>query len=261
MLPALLGAGRMAMQFLPLASAGLGALPGLREGDLGKAVTGAGLGYLGGRAGRGALQAAKGYGANYFRPAAVAMAGTPLGTMASGLKAGAQIGIPLVGGLVAAPAIGALASGLGGGVSNIAGKTARAASGAVGIGQQVTGTGMPQLPDVPGYTAGGDLSQYGPPSALQYNDPLGSIRQQLDFENRQYQQSLANALRYAPYQEAYQQRSKEFDLRRSAAAAQLQTALATDAAMRQQGQLGAQRMAEGFLNNIGQAGATQYRYF
>ena len=74
-------------------------------------------------------------------------------------------------------------------------------------------------------------------------------------------QSLQNALRYAPYQEAYQQRSKEAELVRGAKAAQLATALATDAAMRQQGQLGAQRMAEGFMSNIGQAGATQYRYF
>jgi hypothetical protein len=31
--------------------------------------------------------------------------------------------------------------------------------------------------------------------------------------------------------------------------------------MRQQGQLGAQRMAEGLLSNVGQAAATQYRYF
>lgn len=261
MIPALLGAGRMAMQFLPLASAGLGALPGLREGDFGKAAAGAGLGYVGGRLGRGGLQAAKGYGANYFRPAAAAMAGTPLGTMASGLKAGAQIGIPLVGGLVAAPAIGALASGLSGGVASLGGKAARAATGAAGIGQQVTGVGMPQLPDVPGYTVGGNLSQYGPPGAVAYADPAGAIQSQLRFENQQYLQSMANALRYAPYQEAYAQRSKEADLRRGAAAAQLQTALATDSAMRQQGQLGAQRMAEGFLGNMGQAAATQYRYF
>ena len=40
-------------QFLPLATATLGALPGLREGDPVKAAAGAGLGYLGGRFAKG----------------------------------------------------------------------------------------------------------------------------------------------------------------------------------------------------------------
>jgi hypothetical protein len=260
MLPILVGAGRMAMQALPMLSAGLGALPGLREGDFGKAAAGAGLGYVGGRLGRGGLQAAKGAGASYFRPAAAAMAGTPLGTMASGLKAGAQIGIPLAGGLLAAPLIGGVASGLAGPVSGLTGKAARAATGAAGIGQQVTGAGLPQMPDVPNYGVAGDLSQYGPPGAVSYADPAGTIQSQLRFQNQQEQQSMINSLRYAPYIEAYQQRTKEFDLRREAAGAQLRTALETDAAMRRQAQIGAQRMGESFLTSIGNAGATQYRY-
>jgi len=48
MLPALLGAGRFAMQALPYVTAAMGAAPGLREGDLGKAALGGGLGYFGG---------------------------------------------------------------------------------------------------------------------------------------------------------------------------------------------------------------------
>ena len=258
MLPALLGVGRMAMQGLPYISAAIGGIPGLMKGNLGEAATGAGLGYLGGRFAKPGL--AKGAGQLVSAAPGIASAAGSTMPVGRALQLGALGGAALAGG-IAAPAIGRIASAAAQPISSIAGQGARAATGALGVGQQITGTGMPQLPDVPSYGVAGDLSQFGPPGALGYNDPTGSIRQQLDFENRQYQQSLANALRYAPYQEAYQQRSKEFDLRRSAAAAQLQTALATDAAMRQQGQLGAQRMAEGFLNNIGQAGATQYRYF
>jgi len=167
-------------------------------------------------------------------------------------------GAALVGGGLAIPALAA-------GGASAASKAVTPISKAVGLTQQATGAGMPQLSDVPGYGASQmtptPLGQYGPPGAAGYADPLGAIQSQARFEQQQYMQSLQNALRYAPYQEAYQQRSKEADLVRGAKAAQLATALATDAAMRQQGQLGAQRMSEGFLSNIGQAGATQYRYF
>lgn len=258
MLPFLLGAGRMAMQGLPYISAAAGGLPGLMKGNLGEALTGAGLGYVGGRFAKPGL--AKGAGQVVSAAPGIASAVGSTMPVSKALQLGAIGGAGLAAGL-AAPAIGRLASAVAQPVSSIAGQAGRAASGAVGIGQQVTGMGMPQIPDVPGYTVAGDISQYGPPGALQYNDPLGSIRQQLDFENRQYAQNMANALRYAPYEEAYAQRSKEADFRRGAAVAQLQTALATDSAMRRQGQLGAQAMAEGLLNNIGQAAATQYRYF
>lgn len=258
MLPALLNVGRMAMQGLPYISAAVGGLPGLMKGNLGEAATGAGLGYLGGRFAKPGL--AKGAGQVVSAAPGIASAVGSTMPVGKALQLGALGGTALAAGL-AAPAIGRIASGVAQPISSIAGKAGRAATGAAGIGQQVTGIGLPQLPDVPSYTVGGDLSQYGPPNALQYNDFLGSIRQQLAFENAQYNQAAVNALRYAPYQEAYAQRSKEADLRRGAAAAQLQTALATDAAMRQQGQLGAQRMAEGLLGNIGQAAATQYRYF
>lgn len=258
MLPALLTGGRMAMQYLPYISAAAGGLPGLMKGDFKEAATGAGLGYLGGRLAKPSL--ARGAGKVVeAAPGLASMAGSTM-PIGKALQLGALGGTALAAG-VAAPAIGRIASGLAQPISSMAGQAGRAATGALGLGQQVTGVGLPKLPDVPSYTAGGDLSQYGPPGALQYNDPLAPIRQQLAFENAQYNQAAANALRLAPYNEAYAQRSKEADLRRGAAAAQLQTALATDAAMRQQGQLGAQRMAEGLLGNIGQAAATQYRYF
>jgi hypothetical protein len=250
----------------PLIGAGLGGFEGYRRsgGDLGATLLGAGLGAV--------------------TPAGLRMAGTALGGTALGAKALqgvtglgiksglgpiAPLGATALGGLAAGTGVAlglpALAGGLAAGVAKPIGKAAKAASQAAGLGSQATGIGQPQLPGVPGYGAEqltpGQLDQYGPPNAGTYADPLGSIQSQLRFEQQQYMQSLQNALRYAPYQEAYQQRSKEADLIRGAKAAQLATALSTDAAMRQQGQLGAQRMSEGFLGNIGQAGATQYRYF
>jgi len=257
MLPILLSGGRMAMQALPYISAAVGGLPGLMKGNLGEAATGAGLGYLGGRFAKPGLSK----GAGQVVSAAPGIASAVGSTMPIGkaLQLGALAGTGLAAG-IAAPAIGRIASAAAQPITSIAGQAGRAATGAAGVGQQVTGVGMPQLPDVPGYTTG-NLEGFSAPNALTYADPAGAIQSQLRLENQQTLQSMANALRYAPYQEAYAQRSKEADLRRGAAAAQLQTALATDAAMRQQGQLGAQRMAEGLLNNIGQAAATQYRYF
>jgi hypothetical protein len=266
----------------PLIGAGLGGFEGYRRsgGDLGATLLGAGLGAvtpaglrmagtaLGGTAlGAGVLGKATSLGGKV-------MSG-PIGAQAAKLGVGLPVGpmAPLtaatLGGLAAGTGVAlgapALAGVLAAGAAKPLGKAARAASGAVGLGSQATGIGQPDLPNVPGYSAEqltpGQLNQYGPPGAAAYADPLGSIQSQLRFEQQQYMQSLQNALRYAPYQEAYQQRSKEADLIRGAKAAQLATALSTDAAMRQQGQLGAQRMSEGFLGNIGQAGATQYRYF
>lgn len=258
MLPTLLAGGRMAMQALPYISAAVGGLPGLMKGNLGEAATGAGLGYLGGRFAKPGL--AKGAGQVVTAAPGIASAVGSKIPVGKALQLGALGGTALAAG-VAAPAIGRIASGLAQPISSIAGQAGRAATGALGVGQQVTGVGLPQLGDVPTYTIAGDLSQYGPPGATTYFDPTGSIQSQLRLENQQYNQAAANALRLAPYEEAYAQRSKEGDLRRGAAAAQLRTALETDAAMRRQGQLGAQTMAEGLLNNIGQAAATQYRYF
>lgn len=261
----------MALPLMPIL-AGIGALTGGVQGyrqsggDLGSTALGAltggtltgGIGKLGQRMAGGLL----GKTALGKMAPGLAAQGNPLGVAVTAAPALAGLGAA---GLVGVPLSAALAGPTGTAGAKLTGQAAKAAAGATGLGMQATGVGMPDLPGVPGY--GGsqftptDLGQYGAPNAIQYADPTGSIQSQLRFENQQYLQSLQNALRYAPYQESYQQRSKEADLIRGAKAAQLSTALATDAAMRQQGQLGAQRMAEGFLGNIGQAGAQQYRYF
>ena len=261
----------MALPLMPIL-AGVGALTGGVQGyrqsggDLGATALGAltggtvtgGIGRLGQRMAGGLL----GKTALGKMAPALAAKGSPLGIALTAAPAVAGLGAA---GLAGIPLSAALAGPTGEATAKLTGQAAKAAAGATGLGMQATGVGMPDLPSVPGYGGGQftptDLGQYGAPNAIQYADPTGSIQSQLRFENQQYLQSLQNALRYAPYQEAYQQRSKEADLIRGAKAAQLSTALATDAAMRQQGQLGAQRMAEGFLGNVGQAGATQYRYF
>lgn len=234
-----------------LLGTGLGAvLPGA-AGAIGTRLAGTGLA---------ARVAPEAYKASQLFARSGASTLNPIGQQAMGRAALAKGlgGAALIGGGLAIPALAA-------GGARLTGQAARAATGVVGAGSQVTGVGMPQLPSVPGYAADqltpGQLSQYGPQNLAQTFDPTNYQQAQLLLEKQQYLQNLQNALQYAPYQEAYQQRSKEADLIRGAKAAQLATALATDAAMRRQGQLGAQSMAQGFLDNIGQAGATQYRYF
>lgn len=257
MLPFLLGAGRMAMQGLPYISAAVGGLPGLMKGNLGEAATGAGLGYLGGRFAKPAL--AKGAGQVVSAAPGLASAAGSTMPIGKALQFGALAGTGLAAGL-GAPLIGRVAGAVAQPVSSLAGQAGRAATGAVGLGQQVTNTQGPQLPGVPLYDIAANAQEYGPPNAFDYNNPLGPIQQQLALENLQYKQRLANTLAALPYQEAYAQRAREADFRRELAGRQVATALQTDALMRTQGQLGAQKMSEGLLNNVGQIMANQYRY-
>lgn len=269
---------------LPLIGAGLGGFEGYRRsgGDIGAALLGAGLGAvtpaglrmagtalggtalgasaLGGISKLGSKAMSSGLGAQLAKTGLKMPAGpispltaAGLGSLAAG--GGVALGVP------------ALAGALSAGVAKPISQLASATTGALGVGSQVTGIGQPQVPGIPTYdatslTPNQIYSKYGPAGLAETMDPLGHQQAQQALERQMYLQRFSDAARYiAPMQEAYQQRSKEADLIRGAKAAQLSTALATDAAMRQQGQLGAQRMAEGFLGNVGQAGATQYRYF
>ena len=257
----------MALPLLPiLAGAGslIGGIQGYRQsgGDLGSTALGAltggtltsGIGGLGRRFAGAAL----GKTALGQMAPKLMQAGNPLGAVLAAAPAAAGVGAA---GLLGLPAAAALSGPLGGAGSRLTGQAARAAGGAVGLGQQATGIGLPQMPGVPQYDIASDISRFGPPNAANYADPTGYIQSQLRLENQQTQQALANALLAAKYEEAYGQRSKEADYLRGAAAAQLNTALQTDSAMRRQGQLGAQRMAEGLLDTVGRAATTQYNYF
>lgn len=167
-------------------------------------------------------------------------------------------------GLVGLPAAATLSGKVGGATSNLVGQGAKAATGALGLASQATGIGQPGLPNLPGYDVNElvptDLTSYQP-GVVEYTNPLGYIQQQRQDETARYLERLNNAVAYANAQERFTERAKNTDLIRGSKAAQLATALATDSAMRRQGQLGAQEMAGNFLNNIGRAGATQYRYF
>jgi hypothetical protein len=172
MLP-LLGAGRMAMQALPYITALMGAAPGLKKGNLGEAVIGGGLGYLGGGLGAGGIQKGARAGAAYFRPAAAAMAGTPLGQQASILKRVAQLGIPLAGAAAATPLIGGLAGAVAQPIAGLAGSVGNTALGAVGLGQAATR--QPGALTSPIYPEGSvpDISGYQYPGMISQQNPLG----------------------------------------------------------------------------------------
>lgn len=280
--------------FLPIAGAALGGLQAYQQskGDLGAALLGAGLGAaggvglrgLGGLATRFAGQALPAGLTGSSLSAVNAARGIPVlgklipGNLSLAQQAGLGSKITGAAGLLPAAAgaatvglgamaVPALAGGLAAGAPGAIGRAGRAAGNVLGLTGQATGISTPDIPALPGsdatgLTPGQIYDQYGPPGLAETMNPLGFQQAQQALERQMYLQRFSDAARYmAPMQEAYQQRSKEAEMIRGAKAAQLATALATDAAMRQQGQLGAQRMAEGFMSNIGQAGSTQYRYF
>ena len=260
MVPALLTAGRMAMQALPYVTALGGALPGLKEGDLGKAALGGTLGYFGGGLGRSGIQAGTRRAAAQFRPAAAAMAGTPLGAQASMLKQAAQLGIPLAGAAIAMPLIGGLAGAASGPAANVAKGVGSTALGAVGLGQAATRQPGDLTP--PEYSTGSvpDISAYQYPGLIAQQNPLGPWQANLAYQKQLQDLENQNAMRLGNYQLQAADEVKRRDFQRSAAAAQLQTNLATQSQL----QLGAQRnaaaMAGQALADIGATSRTQYRY-
>lgn len=263
---------------VPLIGAGLGGFEGYRRsgGDLGAALLGAGLGAvtpaglrmagtaLGGTAlGAKALQGITGLGSKFMGSGAgaqLAKAGIamPAGPMAP-LSAKALGGLAAGGGLLlGAPA---LAGGLAAAGAKPIGQAAQAASQAVGLGKDVTGIAKPQiegpaqLGGIPDITSDPGLQGY-----LATMDPMGRAQATLALQQQYYDQNLANASRASNVTMRFQEAIKDRDFQRSAKAAELSTALATNAAMRQQAQLGAQAMGAGILSGVSQAGATQYRY-
>ena len=264
----------------PLIGAGLGGFEGYRRsgGDLGAALLGAGLGAV--------------------TPAGLRMAGTALGTGLAGMglktqaanlvgmgaQAARKSGFEPVGRLLSKGAgrvmgldpakAGALAAGggllfgapaiagaLAGGAAKPIGQAARAAGQAVGLGKDVTGFGKPQIEGpaqlgaIPDITSDPGLQGY-----LATMDPMSRAQATLGLQQLYYDQNLANASRASNVTMRFQEAIKDRDFQRSAKAAELSTALTTNAAMRQQAQLGAQAMGQGILSGVSQAGATQYRY-
>lgn len=273
---------------LPAIGAVLGGIEGYRrsEGNLGAALLGAGLGTVGG-VGAGRLGGLVTRFAGQALPAGLtgsslsavnAARGIPgLGKLIPGnLNLAQQVGLgskitkaaKAIPGAAGATAVGlgamalpGLAGGLAAGAAEPFSKAAQAASGAVGAGKQITGIGKPEIESPAQLGAIPDiLSDPGLQGYLATMDPLGRAQASLALGQQYYDQNLANAARASNVTMRFQEAIKDRDFQRSAKAAELGTALATNDALRRQAQLGAQAMGQGILSGVAQAGATQYRY-
>ena len=196
-----LGAGRFAMQALPYIGGLVGALPGIRQGDLGQAVLGGGLGALTGGGLRGPI-----YGGTQAASNALLAKG-----MTNTARA-ARVGLPFLGAVGTVPLASAGAS-IGGGA---AGNLAQAGAGQLGY-----------------KTPSGEFVPLGDPAAVgQFGgvpplggSPLGVINPAgRDAARRLTQRKDAETLRdninlVLPTVEKFADRSKQRDLQRNLAAA------------------------------------------
>jgi len=246
LMPALAKVGAVKLPLL-LRAAGItaGALPGLRQGNLGQALVGGGLGALGtaglggvttGLAGKAGLQAAK-------------MAGSKgLGATAAGILGRAAV--PL--------GVGALAGGstagiLGGGVGNVG----RGAAGLAGYGS-VGGEGMGGSAVPPGMEMYGGVSPTGDP--LSVLSPLG-----LDAGRRLRTVKDAEALRDAqnivlPTVRKFAEQAKRDEFARSMAGAGIRQNIATQAALTENMQRAGLNLGMTAAQQAGDALTQRYNY-
>jgi len=261
MLPALLTGGRMAMQALPYITAGMAALPGLREGDIGKALIGGGLGYFGGSLGAKGLGAAKTAATAGLRSTA-AGAG-PIAGLAGGLKPIAQLGIPLAGAAVAAPLIGGMASGLGGGVSKIGGQALGVVPQAVGAtGAIMAGQNQPSGQFVsPGGAVPADIAaQAHGMTPWNIIDPTGQAQAAFLAQRLQQDIGLEGMKKTMPYLFEGSEARAKTEMQRQMAAAQIRRNIDTAAQMMLGGQTAAQNMSANAAAQMGSALTQQYQY-
>ena len=245
-MPALAKVGAVKLPLL-LRAAGVtaGALPGLRQGNLGQALVGGGLGALGtaglggvttGLAGKAGLQAAK-------------MAGSKgVGATAAGILGRAAVPV----------GIGALAGGstaglLGGGVGNV-GRGAASLAGYGAVGRE--GMGGSALP--PGMGQFGGVSPTGDP--LNVLSPLG-----LDAGRRLRTIKDAEALRDAqnivlPTVRKFAEQAKRDEFARSMAGAGIRQNIATQAALTENMQRAGLNLGMTAAQQAGDALTQRYNY-
>ena len=246
LMPALAKVGAVKLPLL-LRAAGVtaGALPGLRQGNLGQALVGGGLGALGtaglggvttGLAGKAGLQAAK-------------MAGSKgVGATAAGILGRAAVPV----------GIGALAGGstagiLGGGVGNV-GRGAASLAGYGAVGRE--GMGGSALP--PGMGQFGGVSPTGDP--LNVLSPLG-----LDAGRRLRTIKDAEALRDAqnivlPTVRKFAEQAKRDEFARSMAGAGIRQNIATQAALTENMQRAGLNLGMTAAQQAGDALTQRYNY-
>ena len=246
LMPALAKVGAVKLPLL-LRAAGVtaGALPGLRQGNLGQALVGGGLGALGtaglggvttGLAGKAGLQAAK-------------MAGSKgIGATAAGILGRAAVPV----------GIGALAGGstaglLGGGVGNVGkGAASLAGYGTVG-GEGMGGSALP-----PGMGQFGGVSPTGDP--LSVLSPLG-----LDAGRRLRTIKDAEALRDAqnivlPTVRKFAEQAKRDEFARSMSGAGIRQNIATQAALTENMQRAGLNLGMTAAQQAGEALTQRYNY-
>jgi len=256
--PLALSAGRMAMQALPMITALYGASEGAKEGGLLGALTGGGLGYLGGRVGKGAV-------GSLTRKASAAAPGlaaqTPgissvLGITPIVAKTAARAAVPLAAAGLAAPLVGRLAGGAGGLVSNLGG-TIGGALGAGGnqliktaqgdvIVNPSTGEAVPATPGLAGF--------------IDYQNAIGPYQSNLGFQRDMYRLGREEMGKQLEMLEPVIERRSKREMERMMAAARYRTDLATQQGLTLQGQKGAQAMAQTGLAGGIQGLTQQYQY-
>jgi hypothetical protein len=258
MLPALITGGRMAMQALPYITAAMGALPGIRKGDIGQAVLGGGLGYLGGSFGAGKLGSAQKAATTGLGEVASGVG--PVAGLAGNLQNMAKVGIPLAGVALGAPLIGGLASGAGGAVSRGAGNVAQ---GVIGTGSAM-GVGRPepggQFVSPGGAVPAGFEDLTGLPTTYRVIDPTKEYAASRLAEELAQDVQLKGMKKMMPYMyQAAEARSKS-EMERQMAAAQIRQNISTAANLVQRGQQAAQQMGLTAAQQMGSALTAQYQY-
>ena len=266
--PLLLAGGKLGLKLLPAIGATAGALPGIRRGNIGEALLGAGVGALTGGVGTGG--AIKGLTKGGMRMAGGMGAQNLLGTVAGqvgGLGAqkavmgaltpqvltkAARVGIPLAG-------IGAVAkvAGAGGGGSAAAGPGLGGAAGLLGY-NMIGNEGMGGVPLPPGMGPYGNIGPSGYP--LDVLSPLG-----LDAGRRLRTQKDAESLRDAtnivlPTIRKFSEQAKKDDFARSMAARGIAQNIATNAALTQGMAAATRQLGTTAAQQAGTALTTQYNY-
>ena len=261
--PAVLMAGK-ALKFLPYITGTLGGIQGFRQGGLGGAVTGAGMGALGGFGLGGSLRGLTAKGIRMAGSPGVIkgaqglvgrvapnLADVPAGLLKGNLQKIAAVGIPLAGvagtaklaGVAGGPAQGLGAAGLSlGGYGTVGGE-----------GMAAGGTPLP-----PGMGPYGNVAPLGDP--LSVLSPLG-----LDAGRRLRSVKDAETLRDAtnillPTVRKYSEQAKRDDFARDMASAGIKQNILTNAALTENMQRAGLNMGLTAAQQAGQALTARYNY-
>ena len=263
--PAVLMAGK-ALKFLPLITGTLGALPGLKKGDLGQAVAGGGIGALSGFGLGGPIRGltAKGIrmagspgavkgATNLIGRVAPNLADVPAGLVKGQLQSAAALGIPLAGiGLTSSLA----GSGAGVGTAGNVGKAGVALGGYGTVGGEGMGAGGYPLP--PGLGPYGMVPPAGNPLAVL--DPLGQAAgmRTRSIKDAETLRDVQNIL--LPTVRKYAEQAKRDDFTRSMAARGIAQNIATNALLTQNMQATGLNMGQTAADQAGQALTRGYSY-